>query len=177
MSFPKMWSSLDPRVCLEMSGGTTAQQERGALAQPVVAPSCQEMWQLWASLSQQLHCLFWGGESRNVTNLQRGLILLARQCESISLYSKLAGPITTWVEWQSLQEKTTPDTMTFLCSLGFFGWLSSGVFLITIIKHINAFHKVSKPVLCIFTNLHAHLNYISLWIWKILSLSCQSNGI
>lgn len=95
MSFPKMCSSLDPLVYLEMLGRAAAQQERTALAQPVVALSCLEMWHLWASLSQQLHCVLWGGKRRNFINFQRVSILLARQCESISLYNKLAVPAIT----------------------------------------------------------------------------------
>lgn len=43
MSFPKMCSSLDPLVYLEMLGRAAAQQERTALTQPVVALSCLEM--------------------------------------------------------------------------------------------------------------------------------------
>lgn len=48
VSFPKMCSSLDPLVYLEMLGGAAAQEERAALAQPVMALSHLEMWQLWA---------------------------------------------------------------------------------------------------------------------------------
>lgn len=43
MSFLKMCSSLDPLVYLEMLGRAAAQQERTALAQPVMALSCLEM--------------------------------------------------------------------------------------------------------------------------------------
>lgn len=46
MSFPKMCSSLDPLVYLEMLGRAAAQQERTALAQPVMVLSCLEMWHL-----------------------------------------------------------------------------------------------------------------------------------
>lgn len=96
MSFPKMCSSLDRLVYLEMLGRAAAQKERAALAQPVMALSCLEMWQLWASLSQWLHCPL---RQKEEMKLYKPSKRFSSSCksESISLYNKLAVPaITNW---------------------------------------------------------------------------------
>lgn len=94
MSFSKMWSSSDPLVYLEMLGRAAAQKERAALAQPEMALIA------WRCDSFEPHssCTVSSeAEREEATNLQRGSIPLERQCESISLYNKLAVPtITNW---------------------------------------------------------------------------------
>lgn len=177
MSFSKMWSSLDLLVYLEMLGRAAARQERAALAQPEMALIA------WRCDSFEPHChsctVSSEAEREETTNLQRGSILLEIQCESISLYNKLAVPcplLQTGIVGFARKKHSIYNDI--IVQFGLFWPVVFWVFLITSTMFFtHVFNKISKPVLCIFSNLHAHLNYISLWIWNILSLSCQSSGI
>lgn len=97
VSFHKMCSSVDPLVHSEMLG-------RAALAQPVMGLGCLEMSQLWASLSQQLHSVLWGGKRETSQtfkevpfSLQVWVHLPVEQTSSACQHK---------LKWQGLQEKT-----------------------------------------------------------------------
>lgn len=98
----------------------------------------------------------------------RGLTLLARQYESVSLYNELSIACYCIMKFQGFASEKYSRCNLFLYSPFFFSN-----------KHgiSHTCHKISKLVLSIDTNLRAHLTEISLWVWKILLLSCRSNGI
>lgn len=167
MPFPKMYGSLDSPVFfrdVRKSNSTAGKSWSDTPCDSSRLPTAVSGANLWAAPLELRDSILWGREEK-LHRSSKGLTLLARQDEAISLYNKLTITCYCILKFQSFvtKKRSRCDYILF--------------FLTSIVFPTHIFPKISKPVLCIFTHLHKHLNCISLWIGNILSLSCRSNSI